>query len=230
MRGRNHLIPFLTMSVLAVLAGASSALADGTVRIDSSVWDRAVDNLLAAGMYGIGPEVSLGLQGANTFIPGPSAGLERFSGHAITLSYRGSFGLLGFSSGYIYTSDRMPGPAGSLFAGPNPEEQHSVDPGTDWFMAIDLSGDRQLHHDLTIGLGGRTVLMKDPHDQHNGRILSFLLNMPMSYKKFITITPELQWSHSLSAVPFSSGGAKVGNRQDRGQDIFYGGVSVTFSY
>ena len=233
MRGRNTLIMLLAITLLSTVAGPSPARGEGTVSIDSSLWDRAVDSLLAVGMYGIDLSADsvggISLQRTGGITLGQAPDLARFSGQAITFSYKGSSGLLGFSAGYIYTSHRIPHPADAVLADLD-QQQYTIDPGDDWFMAIDLSGAYRLHDDLAIGLGGKTMVMKNPGDRNKGRMLSFLLNMPMSYRNFITITPELQWSHSLSEASLSTGGAKDGNRQDPVQDIFYGGVSVTFSY
>ncbi len=232
---RGHLtIMLLALTLLAAPAVPAPALADGTVNIDSALWDQAVSSLLAAGMYGLSPSAESGmalrLEQAEGITLGLAPDQARFSGHAITFSYRGSSGLLGFSAGYIYTSDRMPFPGHPMLASPDPKTDDSVNPADDWFMAIDLSSAYQVHDDLAIGLGGRTMLRRNPLDSNQGRMLSFLLNMPMSYKNFITITPELQWSHSLSETSLSASGAKDGGRQDPVEDIFYGGVSVTFSY
>ncbi len=233
MNGRTRII--LLLAMLPVIAGPLSALADGTVSIDSALWDRAVNSLLAAGMYGIDLSADstatlLHLQRGDALVMGLAPDDARFSGHAITFSYKGSSGLLGFSAGYIYTSKRAPDMGGALPAGLDGPGQQSIDPADDWFMAIGLSGAYKVHDDLAIGLGGRTMLMKNPRDTKHGRMLSFLLNMPMSYRNFITITPELQWSHSLSDTPLSTGGGRNKASQDPTQDIFYGGVSVTFSY
>ncbi|MFP7754647.1 hypothetical protein ACLG6S_08345 [Thermodesulfobacteriota bacterium B35] len=230
---RGHItIMLLALTLLAAPAVPAPALADGTVNIDSALWDQAVSSLLAAGMYGLAPSTKPGmdlhLEQSQGVIRGLAPGQAWFTGHAITFSYRGSSGLLGFSAGYIYTSDRMPAPAHSMFAGPDPQDGQGINPADDWFMAIDLSRAYQVHNDLAIGLGGRTMLKKNPVDSNRGRMLSFLLNMPMSYKNFITITPELQWSHSLSEASLSTTGN--GNVRAPIQDIFYGGVSVTFSY
>lgn len=233
MRGYS-IIMLLAMTLLTVPAVPAPALADGTVSIDSALWDQAVNSLLAAGMYGLAPstesDMDLRLEQTEGITLGLTPNQARFSGHAITFSYRGSSGLLGFSAGYIYTSDRMPASAHPALAGPAPQGGESVDPGDDWFMAIDISGAYQVRDDLAIGLGSRSMLRKNPLDSNQGRMFSFLLNMPMSYKNFITITPELQWSHSLSEASLSAGGAKDKVGRDPAEDIFYGGVSVTFSY
>ncbi|HEB50396.1 MAG TPA: hypothetical protein ENI89_07295 [Desulfobulbus sp.] len=233
MRGRNTLIMLLVIPLLSAVAGPSPAMGAGRVSIDPSLWDRAVDSLLAAGMYGIDLSADtdwiIKLQRTEGISLVQAPDLARFSGHAITFSYKGSSGLLGFSAGYIYTSHRTPRSADTIFADMD-QQQYSIDPGDDWFMAIDLSGAYRLHDDLAIGLGSRTMLIKNPLDREKGRMLSFLLNIPMSYRNFITITPELQWSHSLSEASLSAADARDGDRQAPVQDIFYGGVSVTFSY
>jgi len=80
-------------------------------------------------------------------------------------------------------------------------------------------------------LSGKTMLMDDPYSLRNGQIFSFLLNMPVSYKKYITITPELQWSRTLPGQGQTITGLRPASEQDNGgRDVIYGGVSISFSY
>ncbi len=153
---------------------------------------------------------------------------DLFKGRTITLSYEGSSGLLGFSAGYIYTTPEtnyQPTLLLDLDSDPTAPFDHS----RSWYLAIDLSHSFQLGNDITLGLGSKTALMDDPFADEDQRILSFLLNMPVLIKDFLTITPELQWSRTLPGGVLNNF-----NLQDitghKPADNFYGGVSISFSY
>ena len=51
------------------------------------------------------------------------------------------------------------------------------------------------------------------------------------YKNFLTITPELQWSRPLMELNGGNNAALSGGGDEKSsRDVFYGGVSVSFSY
>lgn len=222
----------LLLSFLGMLISTGSVRAAG----DLPLWDSAVNNLLAAGLYGVNVQGASGLTLHATksydLYKGLAADKARIDGQSITLSYGGSSGLLGFSAGYIYTSGAGEGNLGSVFLGlEDPMGFTSYTPGDSWYLALDLATSYQPHDDIVLGFSGKTMLMKDPYGLHHGKLFSFLLNMPVSYKQYITITPELQWSRPLSGVNFSS--AKPSDSLKQGmasEDTFYGGVSISFSY
>ncbi len=204
---------------------------------ESPLWDGAVNRLLAAGLYGFDvpgaqPTMSIRLEQAQDLYKGLAADKARLNGQNITFSYAGSSGLLGFSAGYIYTSGTDEGRLGSVFLGlDDPMGFKANDPSKSWYLALDLSTSYQPHDNVVLGLAGKALLLQDPYSLQQERMFSFLLNMPVSYKKYITITPELQWSRPLAGQEhfFSSsqGGQKEGAADN---DVFYGGVSISFSY
>lgn len=215
-----------------MLVPGNSLLAAG----DLPLWDNAVNRLLAAGMYGVELENTTGLamrfEQTRDLYKGLAADRASLNGQSITFSYEGSSGLLGFSAGYIYTSGTEKGNLGSVFLGlDDPMGFNTYDPTKAWYIALDLSTSYTPYDNISLGLVGKTMLMKDPYDLQEGRLFSFLLNMPVSYKKYITITPELQWSRPVSGEEVFPSGSLDGKNQDAAaKDIFYGGVSISFSY
>jgi hypothetical protein len=205
---------------------------------DLPLWDSAVNRLLAAGLYGVDvvnkepAAMSMRFKQTKDLYKGLAADRARLNGQSITFSYEGSSGVLGFSAGYINTAGMDEGVPGAIFLGlDDPMGFKASDPAQSWYLALDLSTAFQPHDNFVLGLAGKTLLIEDPSDLQQGRMLSFLLNMPVSYKKYITITPELQWSRPLSGI---DGLSPVGvSKQEQGagsEDIFYGGVSISFSY
>ncbi|NOQ45741.1 MAG: hypothetical protein GQ559_03575 [Desulfobulbaceae bacterium] len=227
---------FSLMSVLMLfsLSGLSIA-AEREQHSEPSAWDSAVNSLLAAGMYGIAPAngqgLAIGLQRSDNMYRGLEANKAQLNGQSITFSYEGSSGLLGFSAGYIYTSTLEDNLPGTVFLGIDPAESRIFDPFRSWYLAFDLSQSYQLHEDFSFGIGSKTMLMKNPFETREGRMFSLLFNMPLSYKSYITITPELQWSRPLPENnTLDSLNYHTDEMDEKTKDIFYGGVSISFSY
>ncbi len=226
-----------TSYLLLLLMGMTVTCSSLMAETESSLWDGAVNRLLAAGLYGVDvpdaqDSMSIRFEQAQDLYKGLAADKARLSGQSITFSYAGSSGLLGFSAGYIYTSGTDEGSLGSVFLGlDDPMGFKAYEPSKSWYLALDLSKSYQPHDNIVLGLAGKAMLLKDPYSLQQGRMFSFLLNMPVSYKKYITITPELQWSRPLAGQEnfFSSG--QVGQKEGTAEnDVFYGGVSISFSY
>lgn len=203
---------------------------------DLPLWDNAVNRLLAAGLYGVDlkdtPDMAIRFEKTQDLYKGLAADKAGLNGRSITFSYEGSSGLLGFSAGYIFTSGEDEGNLGSVFLGlDDPMGFKAYDPTKAWYIALNLSTSFQPHDDISLGLAGKTILMKNPYDSQQGRLFSFFLNMPVSYKQYITITPELQWSRPLPGQE-NTLSERIGSRDlnDNQKDIFYGGVSISFSY
>lgn len=230
MKNRSNLL-FLLL-IMGMLNISSPLMAESELPL----WDGAVNRLLAAGLYGVDtkdtPSMALRVERIGDMYKGLAADKAGLNGQSITFSYEGSSGLLGFSAGYIYTSGVNEGNLGSVYLGlDDPMGFKAFETGKSWYLAFDISTSYQPHDDVILGLSGKTMLMDDPYSLRDGRIFSFLLNMPVSYKKYITITPELQWSRSLPGQyrPRLDNGAV----QDQGadaKDVIYGGVSISFSY
>jgi hypothetical protein len=227
--------PLVALSALAVGSTVVSA-ADSREADFSSQWDSAISSLLlAAGMYGIdahntqGTKFSLA-QSENLF-KGLPAEQGRLDGQNITLSYSGSAGRLGFSAGYIYTSMQDNEEPGTLLLDLDSQKHNQLTGSNPWYLALDMSKSFQVNETFNVGFGSKAMLMKSPFDAHDGRVLSMLLNLPMSYKNYFTITPELQWSRTFP----ESGNQAVGTNESNAtsaaeKDVFYGGMSISFSY
>ena len=219
--------------IFPALVGGVFLTAEVRAESELPLWDGAVNRLLAVGLYGIDeitPSLAVRLESSRDLYKGLPADKGRLHGQAITFSYEGSSGLLGFSAGYIYTSGIAEGTLGAVYLGlDDPLGLNMYDRSDCWYLALDISTSYQPHDDITLGLSGKTMLMDDPYSLSNGQVFSLLLNMPVSYKKYITITPELQWSRTLPGQGTLVDGS--GPPADEvSKDILYGGVSVTFSY
>jgi len=226
---------YLTVFALIVLFAGAVHAGEKSKPIQGSAWDSAVNNLLATGMYGFdsqsSPGLSIQLQHSDKMYKGLAPNKAQINGQAITFSYDGSSGLLEFSAGYILSSQRNNRESGTIFMGVDPEPDRTFDPGRSWYMALDLSRSYQVDENISFSLGNRALLIKNPFDTEEGHIFSMLFNMPISYRNYLTITPELQWSRPVSRTNFSNSIRTSGDTQDKSpQDVFYGGVSVSFSY
>ena len=223
---------------LAVTLACSPVLAGDSGYADlSSQWDSAVSSLLlAAGMYGLdvqNDEKNLNPSFApptNAFKTLPSD-FSALDAKNITLSYSGSSGRLGFSAGYIYTSVRNNQQPETLLVGLDAPQQElnlsRTNTDDSWYMALDYSKAFQVNDSFAFGIGSKAMLMKNPFDPQDGRILSMLLNLPMSYKNYFTLTPELQWSHTIPDATMT----RYSKPDTTGsKDVFYGGMSISFSY
>lgn len=227
---------YLTALALIIVSAGSVHAADKLSPPRGTAWDNAVNSLLATGMYGFdsqsAPGLTVQLQHSENLYRGLTANKAQLNGQAITFSYEGSSGLLAFSAGYILSGQRSNREPGTIFLDVDPEPEKTFDPGRSWYMALDLSRTYQVDENISFSLGNRTMLLKNPLDTEEGHIFSMLFNMPISYRNYLTITPELQWSsRPVSRTNFSSSTRTVGDMQEKApQDVFYGGVSVSFSY
>lgn len=228
-------LTFLLIALLALSVGSTVvSAADREVADLSSQWNSAVSSLLlAAGMYGLdaktGQGSNLSLTQSKNLFKGLPFEQGHLDGQSITLSYSGSAGRLGFSAGYIYTS---------LQDNQEPEtillDLDSLNPfqrANPWYFALDMSKSFQVNDNIAVGFGTKAMLMKTPFDDQDGRVISMLLNLPLSYKNYFTITPELQWSRSLPDENTQAGSNNYSKRiSAEEEDVFYGGMSISFSY
>ena len=226
---------FLLLFALLLGAAAPTAHAgEHAPPTGGTVWDTAVNSLLATGMYGFDAQGLSGLTMQFQHSAHPNPGLHtastRPAGQAITFSYEGSAGLLGFSAGYILTTEADERSPGTVFLGLDPQRNGPFDPARSWYLAFDLSRSYQVDEDLTLQLGNSTMLLKNPFDTEEGQLFSMLFNMPISYRNYLTITPMLQWTRPVAGDPAGNGGA-AGNVPDpAATPAFYGGISISFSY
>jgi hypothetical protein len=171
------------------------------------------------------------LQHSENIYRGLDADKAQINGQAITFSYDGSSGLLEFSAGYILSSQRNAQEPGTIFLGLDDVSEEPFNPGRSWYLALDLSRSYQIDDTLSFTLGNKAMLIKNPFDTEEGHIFSVLFNMPISYKNYLTITPELQWSRPVSRSNYTNSGRTSADLQEKSsEDVFYGGVSVSFSY
>ena len=228
---KNHSLILLFLVLAGTMVISSPLRAESN---DLPLWDSAVNRLLAAGLYGVdsGKTPVVRIESSKDLYKGLAVDKARLNGRSITFSYEGSSGLLGFSAGYIYTSGAVEGNLGAVYLGlDDPMGFNVYDNSRSWYLTLDLSTSYKPHDDIVLGVSGKTMLMDDPYSLSNGRIFSFLLNMPVSYKKYITITPELQWSRTLPGQERQAPAFRASSEQDTaGKDVLYGGLSISFSY
>ena len=224
----------LLVSVLLGAGAAGMAHAGNSSPHSETVWDSAVNSLLATGMYGFDaqglPGLTVQLQHSGHRYQGLNMARTDAGSQAITFSYEGSVGLLGFSAGYILTTEEDAHKPGAVFLGLDPQRTGDFDPGRSWYMAFDLSRSYQVDDNLTFQLGNTTMLLHNPFDTEEGQLFSMLFNMPISYRNYLTVTPMLQWSRPLSGDPAASSGAGAAAEGKASPNVFYGGISISFSY
>jgi hypothetical protein len=231
---------YLTFLLIAlpVLSVGSTVMAAGDRQIAdlSSQRDSAVSSLLlAAGMYGLDAKTdqgaNLSLSQSENMFKGLPFEQGQLDGQNITLSYSGSAGRLGFSAGYIYTSLQDNQEPGTILLDLDALNQNPFQSTNPWYLALDMSKSFQVSDNIAVGFGSKTMLMKAPFDDQEGRVISMLLDLPLSYKNYFTITPELQWSRSLPDENSQAGSNNYSKRiPAQEEDVFYGGMSISFSY
>jgi len=229
-------LTYLLIPALAVILNSGNSRAADTDTTDlSSQWDSAVSSLLlAAGMYGLDIQSShgldLSLSQSTNMLKSVSAELGPLDNRKITLSYSGSSGKLGFSAGYIYTSLQNNLEPDTILLDLDSLNHNPLSHEDPWYLALNLSHSFQVSDSIALGVDSQAMLMKTPHENQEGRILSMLLNLPVSYKNYFTITPELQWSRSLPDATTLQKNYLSDQKATKGEDVFYGGMSISFSY
>jgi len=232
------LLTILYLAVFVLVAQSAQpvrAAGEQSARNAGTAWDSAVNSLLSTGLYGFdsqsAPGLKVQLQHADALYRGLTPDKKQLNGQAITFSYEGSTGLLEFSAGYILTNQRNNREPGTVFLGVDAEPDQAFDPGRSWYLAFDLSRSYQIDDQLSFNLGSKTMLLRNPFDTNEGQIFSMLFNMPISYKNYLTITPELQWSRPVSRFDSANNPATSGATGEKSsEDVFYGGISISFSY
>lgn len=168
----------------------------------------------------------------------------------ITLSYSHDFGSFGLEAGYIWYALDVADDSHEVYASSTLNillsptlavyREFAHYPGTYITLGISHSIEFPWYDmSLDLGLQGSYLISNDkdaypepgdPDDEysdfHDG-LLSVALNIPVN--KYITVTPELDWS-----FPLSSDAADDMQRTNAGHggkdNFFYGGVSVSFAF
>ena len=230
-------LTYLLISAVALTFSSGSVSAAETKTRDhlSSQWDSAVSSLLlAVGMYGLDTHSSKGdnlpLSRPLNMLKGISSELIPLDNHNITLSYSGSSGKLGFSAGYIYTSLQNDLKPETILLDLDSLNHPLVANEDPWYLSLNLSHSFQISDSIALGIGSQAMLMKTPFENQEGRVLSMLMNLPLSYKNYFTITPELQWSRSLPDATIVQQEYLPDHQNAEDDDVFYGGMSISFSY
>lgn len=230
------LLIILNLAMVAMIGLAPGTLRAGAAPASAgTAWDNAVNSLLATGLYGFDSQNAPGLkvewQHSDHLYRALGPDPIPRSGQSITFSYEGSSGLLEFAAGYILTSQLNSREPGTVFLGVDADPTQDFDPGRSWYLAFDLSRSYQVDDQLHFSLGSTAMLRRNPFDTEPGRLFSVLFNMPIRYKNYLTITPELHWSRPLSGFDAVNRATAAGeNNEKSSDDVFYGGVSVSFSY
>jgi hypothetical protein len=234
-----------TTSLLIILLAGSgsshSAFAAGkgnTVDL-TSYWDSAVSSLLlAAGMYGVFEDsgnsgMNLTYSQSKDLFNGFASNQTSFDTQDITLSYTGSSGRLGFSAGYIYTGNEDNREAGTFLLGLDDMNGNndSYADTTPWHLTLNLSKNFQVNDSIVMGVGSKAILTSNHLGRSEHRAFGMAFIMPISYKDYFTITPEIQWSRSL----LKDKGEAANNTEPDSymvtdEDNIYGGMSISFSY
>lgn len=231
-----HIAPIIGATLATALFSPTLQAAQTSASNTGTAWDPAVNSLLATGMYGFKSSmlegVTIHFQKADAILPGLSPSRVPLTTQAITFSYEGSSGLLEFSAGYILSQPTPVDRPASVFLGIEPMgEENNGQPDQSWYMALNLSRSYQIDEDLALSFGNRALFFKNPFDSREGQLFSLLFSMPITYKNYLTITPELQWTRPLSPSPANSSADVSASGADLlKKDVFYGGVSIRFSY
>ncbi|MCI5145570.1 MAG: hypothetical protein D3923_08560 [Candidatus Electrothrix sp. AR3] len=243
-----------TYLLVALISVSKPAIADD-VELSAclssySCRDKAVSSLLlAAGMYGglnnksgAADKGKLSLTQSKNMFNGVLSEQGQFNGQDITFSYKGSSGRLGFSAGYIYTAPQETQEAGTILLGldmltQNLPAQHGITENP-WYVTLNLSKSFQFTDNIAFEIGSKTMLFSPSPDDdereggRDNRSLSMSLNLPVSYKGVLTVTPEIQWSRALlndDTQMIASTTPDLHAHSDN-VDTFYGGMSISFSY
>lgn len=233
---------YLLAALISVSSSAFAAQPSSVCIADCSDSGAAVSSLLlAAGMYGglningaPAGTVDLSLNESAKNFKGIFAEQGERNGQDITLSYNGSEGRLGFSAGYLYTAPENSPESGAVLLGMNQHSRHDLlheNGDKPWYVTFNLAKDFQISDNLALGVDSRTMLVTaapfQNEEKQDGQAVCMSFNLPVSYSKFLTVTPELQWLHALE-----SGGTGASNADAANKDpnTFYGGMSISFSY
>ena len=166
----------------------------------------------------------------------------------MTVSYDGSYGLLGYTVGYIYyaldgadDSQEIYGAISfDVMASPTLTVYREIASAPGWYITLDVSHSFDLMDNLALNLGAKVSYLAvddestlaDPNDPtssysdfHDG-----VLSMSLSYTvtNNLVITPELYYSFALGGDAQDVLEAASADGDD--SSFVYGGVSASFSF
>jgi len=148
----------------------------------------------------------------------------------ISLSYEGSTGLLGFSSGYIYPADNKSDVISDLTTQEITGYLYA-DKTANVYMGLDIGHSIELTDDIVLGLQASVIYLGDIYSEENDSSLSLLFLMPLEINDNFKIIPRIHWSRSLKYYLDNSETTemnKIVGKDD--SDTFFGGVSISFAY
>ncbi len=262
--GTNMLSMALAGSMLFVTMGATAALceesdaptADFTLGLYSKyVWrgyELSKDSLV------IQPSVTIGYKGFGFNLWGnldtdQAAALYGTDGNNwnetdMTVSYDGSYGLLGYTVGYIYYALEGANDTQEIYgaisfdvpASPTLTVYRDIASAPGWYITLDVSHSYDVMDNLALNVGAKVSYLTvddestlaDPNDPtssysdfHDG-----VLSLSMSYTvtENLVITPELYYSFALGGDAQDVLEAASADGDD--SSFFYGGVSAGFSF
>ena len=166
----------------------------------------------------------------------------------MTLSYDGSYDMIGYSLGYIYYALDGADDTQEIYASINVDVLSSPTftvyrdmaefPG--WYMTLEFSHSFDLAESLSLGLGAKVSYLvvddaetlADPGDP-NSEYSDFhdgVLSMSLSYSvnDYLVITPELYYSFALGSD--ASDVLKSASADGDDDNFLYGGISASFSF
>ena len=166
----------------------------------------------------------------------------------MTVSYDGSYGLLGYTVGYIYYALEGADDSQEIYGGlsvdvigsPTLTVYREIASAPGWYITLDVSHSFDLMDNLALNVGAKVSYLAaddestlaDPNDPassysdfHDG-----VLSMSLSYTVTdnLVITPELYYSFALGGDAQDVLEAASADGDD--SSFFYGGVSASFSF
>ncbi len=232
----NCILKNISLPLLFILLLPAISMASGSGRYNFPGSGSDVKNLFFA-TEGYGQELKTSIAGqvidvvrlqnvGNKDIGNISSGTNY-----ISFSYEGSSGLLGFSSGYIYSAENETG-----FLVDKSSEHAFVGSGnpdavTNVYMGLDVGHSISLSDDVELGVRAGVIYLEDIYNERDDGTISLLFVMPLEISNSLTIAPKVHWSHSFSE---DLSDTEVVQQQvengDQDSGSFYGGVSISFAY
>ncbi|WP_417909433.1 hypothetical protein [Candidatus Electronema sp. PJ] len=232
---------YLLATLVSISSPALAAQPPSVCVADCGDSSAAVSSLLlAAGMYGgvdgaSAQGVDFSLNESAKMFKGVFAEQGPVDGQDITLSYSGSEGRLGLSAGYLYTAPENRSQAGIVLFGLDEEHSRNLlhdDNEKPWYVTLNVAKNFQISDSLALGVDSRTMLITPSlqNEEKDSQAVCMSFNLPVSYGKFLTVTPELQWSRALEAGGQAAAASSSADASDKNPNTFYGGMSISFSY